>query len=183
MSEIIPFIGVGFHHITDLAAFDHILFLVALAAVYRRRDWREAIWVVSAFTIGHSITLALAVSGAVRLPTALIEFLIPITIVATGVENITGRLGPYRPLLAGAFGLVHGAGFANYLRSLFEGSIAGPLFGFNLGIEAGQILVLVLAGALLAVLDVILTRRLLTVTVSATVILVATTMAVERAPW
>lgn len=183
MSEIIPFIGVGFDHITDLAAFDHILFLVALAAIYRGRDWREALWVVSAFTIGHSITLALAVTGALRLPTALIEFLIPLTIVATGVENITGRLGRYRPLLAGVFGLVHGAGFANYLRSLFEGSIAAPLFGFNVGIEAGQVLVLAAAGALLAGLDLVMTLRLRTAMVSAAVVLVAATMAVERMPW
>jgi hypothetical protein len=183
MSEIFPFIGVGFRHITDLAAFDHMLFLVALAAIYRGRDWREAIWVVSAFTIGHSITLGLAVTGAVRLPTALIEFLIPLTIVATGVENIAGALGRYRPLLAGTFGLVHGAGFANYLRSLFEGSIAAPLFGFNLGIEAGQIVVLTAAGALLVGFDALLTQRVRTVAVSATVVLLAAKMALERVPW
>ncbi len=183
MSDIVPFSGVGFHHITDLAAFDHILFLVALAAIYRGREWREALWVISAFTTGHSITLALAVTGAVRMPTPLIEFLIPLTIVATGVENIAGRLGQYRPLLAGAFGLVHGAGFANYLRSLFEGSIAAPLFGFNLGIEAGQILVLVAAGTVLASLDLVVTRPLRTAMVSAAVILVAAKMAVERVPW
>ena len=83
MSELLTFIHLGFRHITDLEAMDHILFLVALAAIYRGRDWRESLWVVSAFTVGHSITLALAVTGAVRLPTALIEFLIPLTIVAT----------------------------------------------------------------------------------------------------
>jgi len=183
MSDIVPFVGLGFRHITDLAALDHLLFLVALAAIYRGRDWRSSLWVVSAFTVGHSITLALAVTGAVRLPTAFIEFLIPVTIVATGVENIVGRLGRYRPLLAGIFGLVHGAGFANYLRSLFDGSIAGPLLGFNLGIEAGQILVLAAAGAVLTGLDLVLTHRLRTVAVSAAVVLVATRMAVERMPW
>ena len=183
MSDIIPFIALGFRHITDLAALDHLLFLVALAAIYRGRDWRDALRVVSAFTVGHSITLALAVSGAVRLPTPLIEFLIPVTIVATGLENIAGRLGSYRPLLAGVFGLVHGAGFANYLRSLFEGSIAGPLFGFNLGIEIGQILVLAAAVTLLAGLDLVLTQRGRTIAVSAAVVLVASRMAVERMPW
>ncbi len=154
MSELLTFIHLGFRHITDLEAMDHILFLVALAAIYRGRDWRESLWVVSAFTVGHSITLALAVTGAVRLPTALIEFLIPLTIVATALENLIVRnreraplKGRYRPVFAGVFGLVHGAGFANYLRSLFSGSIAVPLFGFNLGIEIGQIVVLLAGGA------------------------------------
>jgi len=183
MSEIVPFIAVGFRHITDLAAMDHILFLVALAAIYRGRDWRAAIGVVSAFTVGHSITLALAVTGAARLPTSLIEFLIPLTILATGVDNLAGGLGGYRPLLAGMFGLVHGAGFANYLRSLFEGSIAAPLFGFNVGIELGQLVVLTVAGSLLAGLDLLLTQRRRTVLVSCAVVLAAAEMALQRVPW
>jgi hypothetical protein len=183
VSDIAPFVALGFHHITDLAALDHLLFLVVLAAIYRGRDWRDAIWVVSAFTVGHSITLALAVTGALSLPTTVIEFLIPLTIVATGIENMVGRMGRYRPLLAGVFGLVHGAGFANYLRNLFDGSILGPLLGFNLGIEAGQILVLAAAGIVLAGLDLVLSQRLRTVAVSAAVVLVASRMAVERVPW
>ena len=107
------------------------------------------LWVITAFTVGHSITLALAVTGTLRLPTALIEFLIPVTIVATGLENILVRRreraplgGGYRPVFAGVFGLVHGAGFANYLQSLFVGSIVVPLLGFNVGIELGQLVVL-----------------------------------------
>ena len=201
MSELMTFIHLGFRHITDLEAMDHILFLVALAAIYRGRDWRDSLWVVSAFTVGHSITLALAVTGAVRLPTALIEFLIPLTIVATALENLIVRnreraplKGRYRPVFAGIFGLVHGAGFANYLRSLFSGSIAVPLFGFNLGIEIGQIVVLLLAGVVLALLDRLLTiarspealpsaYRLRVVTVSLVVVMVATQMAAARRPW
>lgn len=201
MSELMTFIHLGFRHITDLEAMDHILFLVALAAIYRGSDWRDSLWVVSAFTVGHSITLALAVTGALRLPTALIEFLIPLTIVATAVENLIVRnraraplQGRYRPVFAGLFGLVHGAGFANYLRSLFSGSIALPLFGFNLGIEIGQIVVLLLAGLMLAALDSFLTLarspealpsayRLRVVTVSVIVVMVATQMAAARRPW
>src|SRR5882724_12825326 len=91
MSELVTFMHLGFHHITDPGALDHMLFLLALAAIYRGRDWRESLWVISAFTIGHSVTLALAVTGALRLPTPLIEFLIPVTIVVTGVENIVVR--------------------------------------------------------------------------------------------
>ena len=141
MSELIAFVHLGFRHITDLAALDHMLFLLALAAIYRGRDWRDVLWVVTAFTVGHSVTLALAVTGALRLPTPLIEFLIPVTILVTGLENILVRRreralfgGGYRPVFAGVFGLVHGAGFANYLQSLFDGSIVVPLLGFNAGI-------------------------------------------------
>src|SRR3954466_4040240 len=160
MSELWTFFQVGFRHIVSIEAMDHILFLLVLAAIYRFRDWRDALWVVSAFTVGHSITLALAVTGAVRLPTDLIEFLIPVTIVLTCVENllVTDRTrapwgGRYRPVFAGVFGLVHGAGFANYLRALFVEHIATPLFGFNIGIEAGQIVVLLAAAVVLGALD------------------------------
>jgi hypothetical protein len=201
MSELPAFVRLGFHHITDPAALDHILFLFALAAIYRGRDWRDLLWVVSAFTVGHSITLALAATGALRLPTPLIEFLIPITILVTGLENIAVRRrelaplgGGYRPVFAGVFGLVHGAGFANYLQSLFTGSIVLPLLGFNIGIELGQIAVLTLAGLGLAGLDGALARlrapgsglsayRLRVVAVSALVVVIAAEMAASRAPW
>src|SRR3989441_211181 len=111
MSELRAFIPLGFRHIADFEAMDHILFLLALAATYRARDWRNSLWVISAFTIGHSVTLGLAVTGAVALPAALVEFLIPLTIVATCVENLLVRDrahawwgGRYRPVFAGAFG-------------------------------------------------------------------------------
>jgi hydrogenase/urease accessory protein HupE len=197
MSDLATFVELGFHHIVNPDALDHILFLLALAAVYRREDWRDALWVVTAFTVGHSITLA--VTGALVLPTPLIEFLIPVTIVATALENIAVRTravtpwnGRYRALFTAVFGLVHGAGFANYLRTLFDGPIVVPLVGFNLGIEVGQILVLSLAALLLAGIDRLLSLRrgeLLTayrwrvVSVSAAVLLVASRMAVERRPW
>jgi hypothetical protein len=201
MSELLTFVRLGFHHITDPEALDHILFLLALAAIYRGRDWRDSLWVITAFTIGHSITLGLAVTGALRLPTPVIEFLIPVTILVTGIENIVVRRrdraplrGHYRPVFAGVFGLVHGAGFANYLTSLFSGSIALPLFGFNVGIELGQLVVLGLAGLGLAGLDRLLALlrspeatpsvfRLRVVAVSGVVVLVAARMAATRAPW
>ena len=82
MSEFWAFLQIGFHHIVAWDAADHILFLLALAAIYRGRDWRAALMVISAFTIGHSITLLLAVTDVLVLPTRLVEFLIPVTIVA-----------------------------------------------------------------------------------------------------
>jgi hypothetical protein len=200
MSELFAFITLGFRHIVNADAADHILFLLALAAIYRPRDWRQALWVVTAFTVGHSIPLALAVTNALVLPTDWIEFLIPLTIVATGIENLLVRDraqtlwgGRYRPVFSGVFGLVHGAGFANYLRSLFVDRVAVPLFGFNLGIEFGQILVLLAAAVIFLVLDRGLERvwlsrrlsalRLRVLSVSIVVILFASRWAVERAPW
>jgi len=197
----VAFIGLGFRHIVSPEAADHILFLLALGAIYRPRDWRDALWVVTSFTVGHSITLALAVTNAVALPTPWIEFLIPVTILATGLENLLVRdrrhtLGGvrYRPVFSALFGLVHGAGFANYLKSLFVERLTVPLVGFNFGIELGQVLVLIAAALVFAVLDVGLerlrrrepwpgARRLRVVGVSVVVILVATRWAMERAPW
>jgi len=197
MSELWTFFQVGFRHIVSVDAMDHVLFLLVLAAIYRFRDWRDALWVVSAFTVGHSITLALAVTGAVRMPMAVIEFLIPITIVATCVENLVVAdrerapwHGRYRPVFAGVFGLVHGAGFANYLRELFVDRVAVPLLGFNLGIEAGQIVVLVAAGGLFVAVDAALRAfpvraplRLRVVMVSSSVAVVAALWAAQRTPW
>ena len=204
MSELLAFGMLGFRHITDPRGADHILFLLALAAIYRFRDWRECVWVVTAFTVGHSITLALAVSGVLALPSALIEFLIPVTIVVTAIENlivrdrstaIWGRR--YRPFFAGAFGLVHGAGFANYLRSLFVDRIAIPLLGFNLGLEAGQLIVIALAFVSFAAVDRLVSIaapaarrvdpervvRLRTLAVSTLVMSVAARWMLERFPW
>jgi hypothetical protein len=199
-STFLTFAHLGFRHIVDVSAMDHILFLLALAAIYQPRDWRDALWVVTAFTVGHSITLALAVTGLVTLPSALIEFLIPVTILVTGVENIVvrdrgraWRNGRYRPVFAGLFGLVHGAGFANYLKAMFLDHIAVPLFGFNVGIEAGQILVLACAGLVLWAVDRgvgglrlqlrnTTPLRLRVVAVSALVTAVAASWAIQRSP-
>ena len=190
MSEIAAFVRLGVHHIADPSALDHVLFLLALAAIYRASDWRQAIGVITAFTVGHSVTLALAVTSAVHLPSALIELLIPLTILATATENLLVRereraplRGRYRPVFACVFGLVHGAGFANYLSSLFTGSIAAPLFGFNLGIELGQLAILAAASVALSGVDLLLGHRLRVVTVSAAVAVAAVPMALERLPW
>jgi len=204
MSELIAFATLGFRHITDPRGADHIFFLLALAAIYRFEDWRECVWVVTAFTVGHSITLALAVTDVLVLPSAIVEFLIPVTIVVTALENlivrdrtsaIWGRR--YRPVFAGVFGLVHGAGFANYLRSLFVDRIAIPLFGFNVGLEVGQLIVIALAFISFAAVDRALSvvasasrrvevdrpLRLRTVGVSLAVMSVAARWMLERYPW
>lgn len=202
MSDVATYIELGFRHIMDLGGGDHVLFLLVIAAIYRWRDWRDCVWVVTAFTVGHSLTLALAVTHVVVLPSAWIEFLIPVTIVAAGVENVLARecvtrVGArrYRPVLAGVFGLVHGAGFANYLRSLFVADVALPLFGFNVGIELGQLCVLLMTFAAFSAVDGIIgamrpsgngatsSVRIRALAVSSIVLVVAAGWAVQRAPW
>lgn len=181
---MMTFVQLGFRHIVDISAADHILFLLALAAIYQPSDWRRVLTVVSAFTVGHSITLALAVTGALTLPSPVIEFLIPVTIMLTAVENLIVKDGgKYRPVFAGVFGLVHGAGFANYLESLFVDHVALPLFGFNVGIELGQIVVLSAIAVLLVGVDRLMPLRWRVVAISTIVAMVATGWAIERRPW
>ena len=161
MTELLAFAELGFRHIADWAALDHLLFLLALAAPYRAADWRKLVIIASAFTVGHSITLALAVSKTLELPPAVVEFLIPVTIAATAIRNLVPHQGTglrLEPWFAGGFGLIHGAGFATFLREMFTGSVALPLFAFNVGIELGQISVLVTALVLLTGVDGVIAR-------------------------
>ena len=198
MSEFIAFLKLGVTHIGGLGGMDHILFLLALAAIYRPDEWRRLLWVVTAFTAGHSITLAAAVLGYMPLDQAIVEFLIPVTIVATCIENLVARdraQAPvnrrYRPLFASLFGLVHGAGFGGYLKSLFADNVGVPLAGFNVGIEIGQIAVLVIAFALLALVDAALgmslkdrrrAYQLRVIAVSSIIMVVAASWSLERLP-
>ncbi|WP_128548555.1 HupE/UreJ family protein [Larkinella soli] len=168
MSEFLAYLQLGFSHITDPGGYDHILFVVALCAVYTLNQWKEVLILVTAFTVGHSITLALATLQMIRYSSDLIELLIPVTILITAVSNffyqppvkrLPGRKmagGPsVRYLLALLFGLIHGMGFSSYLRSLLgqETGIVKPLFAFNLGLEFGQIFI-VLAFLLLAFISI-----------------------------
>ena len=153
MHSIDMYINLGFQHISDLAGYDHILFLLALCAVYSIDQWRRLFILVTAFTVGHSITLALSSFGWVVIPSQIIEFLIPVTILITAIRNVAvpasdqltdnqgNMIGHY--LVALCFGFIHGMGFSNYFRALMmdSSSITIPLLGFNLGIEIGQLLV------------------------------------------
>jgi hypothetical protein len=156
-SEFGLYLRLGLEHILDLGAYDHILFVIALAAVYSLKEWKHMLVLVTAFTIGHSITLALATLGILVFNESLIETLIPITIVITAALNVFERLSkdPSSALqrdwkikygLALFFGLIHGLGFSYYLRAILggESSIVLPLFSFNVGLELGQLVILVI---------------------------------------
>ncbi len=150
MNDFNLFFGIGIDHILNTGALDHLLFIMVLCAVYLVTDWKKLLVLITAFTIGHSLTLALSVYDVVRFNSAWVEFLIPLTIVLTALYNLTlaGKAVPRQKiqinyLLALFFGLVHGMGFANNIRFMLADrqSILLPLLGFNLGLELGQIIV------------------------------------------
>lgn len=144
--------SLGLEHITDLNGYDHILFVAALTVIYSWRQWRNLLWLVTAFTVGHSLTLALATLKIVPLNSDWVEFLIPVTILITSVlhlsssaENDTSsaRFVIFRYGLALVFGLIHGLGFSNFLQALLgrEESLLIPLLAFNVGLEVGQLVI------------------------------------------
>ena len=150
MSLFELYFKLGLQHIADLKGYDHILFILILCAVYSFKEWRRVLILVTAFTIGHSLTLALATLDLIRVDGDVIEFLIPLTIFITALANVltkNQKVSTFHHYLkytaALFFGLIHGLGFSNYLRSLL-GSEKGfllPLFSFNIGIEVGQVLI------------------------------------------
>ena len=156
MSDFEIYLPLGFQHITNIQGYDHILFVIALCAVYRLKDWKKIALLITAFTIGHSITLVLATLNLISYSTKLIELLIPITIVLACLINFFHKSTTYsldvekpsffRYPVAMIFGLIHGMGFSNYLKSLLgtEQSIWQPLLAFNIGLEFGQLVIVVI---------------------------------------
>lgn len=160
MTEFSIYLQLGYQHITDINGYDHILFVIALCAIYRITDWKKILILVTAFTIGHSVTLSLAALDIIDYSTELIEFLIPVTIIFTCVANLFHKsstsvltpeqFSPVRYFLALGFGLIHGMGFSNYLRSLLgkDQNIIQQLLAFNIGLEFGQLLIVAVTLAL-----------------------------------
>ena len=153
MSEFALYFGLGKEHILDSDGYDHILFVIALCTLFSVHQWKQVLILVTAFTIGHSITLALATLEVITVDAALIEFLIPVTIFITAVSNIFRKDGgqsgwglQLNYLYAMFFGLIHGMGFSNYLRAILgrDESIITQLLAFNLGLELGQIIIVAL---------------------------------------
>ena len=173
MSSFGSFLSLGLHHILTLEAADHLLFLATLILAHDTRQWRQLVILITAFTVGHTLTLALATLNVVQVNSRTVEALIPATIIVTSVVNLwtwrqgrrandpppkdADRLWP-RYAMALVFGLIHGLGFSSVLRGLLgtEESLLLPLLAFNIGIELAQIIVL----GLLAVVGAVLTWRL-----------------------
>lgn len=192
MTEFGSYFRLGMEHISDLSAYDHIVFLMALVAVYSLQNWKHVVILVTAFTLGHSVTLALAALGYIPIRVELIEFLIPVTIFVTAVYNLWpdkgGRHFKLKYLIAFVFGLVHGVGFSNFFRTLLgsQADIVSPLLAFNLGVELGQLVIVMVAlAASYFVVDRwrLLNRRDWTVLLSGAAMGIALILMQETAFW
>ncbi len=191
MSDFNFYFGLGWEHIMSWDALDHLLFIAALAAIYLLKDWKQVLILVTAFTIGHSLTLALSVLDVIRFPSNWVEFLIPCTIVITAISNLfqkqfTPKSIRINYFLALFFGLIHGLGFANTIRFMLakDQSLGMGLFGFNVGLEVGQIVVV---GTLLLITQALISsfrinRREWVIFLSAAIFSLALKMSLERLP-
>lgn len=190
MDSLLNYFLIGWEHIVSLDALDHQLFLLALVLPYQLGDWKKILLLVTAFTIGHSLTLFLAATGTLQLPTEWVEFLIPVTIVLTAAENLIfqkRRSKNYWMVYGMAlfFGLIHGLGFANTASMLLMPgeSLVMTLLMFNIGVEAGQIVIVTLMLMLLTLLKKWIAQpKWVTVTFSVLCAGVAAFLAFSRFP-
>ncbi|MEL6560451.1 MAG: HupE/UreJ family protein [Bacteroidota bacterium] len=159
MKGLGTFFGNGWEHIVDIQAYDHLLFVMTLCAAFKLSQWRQVLVIITAFTIGHSGTLILSALDIIPADSQLIETLIPFTIMITAITNVIdyGKEGRFSDAkvkygIALAFGLIHGLAFASDFKfMLFDDSIIMPLFMFNVGIEVGQLFIVLLFTILLII--------------------------------
>ena len=193
MDNFILYFKMGLNHVLDFSAYDHILFLIVLAVVFNFNQWKKAIWLITFFTIGHTITLALSAYGVLKIRMDIIEFLIPLTIFITGLTNVlrakNSSSGKENLNLVFAlfFGLVHGLGFSNYFKMMVgkEEDKLMPLLEFALGIEASQIIIvfgILIIGTFLQNL-IKITRRDWVLVTSSIVIGFSIQMMIDRVFW
>jgi len=192
MSDFGFYFKMGWEHIISKDALDHQLFILALACVYTIGDIKKVLILVTAFTIGHSLTLALSVYDIIRFSSKWVEFLIPCTIFLTALNNIfrvdtkggSARVNYY---LALCFGLIHGMGFANAIRIMLakDQTIGWGLFGFNVGLEAGQIfcVAIILIISILFLYGLKIKRRDWVFFLSSGVFALSVKMALDRLPF
>jgi hypothetical protein len=190
MHEFWLYTQIGFNHIANLSGMDHILFVAALCIRYQLSDWKKWLILVTSFTIGHSVTLVLSVFNYLDFSTNWIEFLIPVTILITAISNMFVKQFSFNskfPVIyffALFFGLIHGLGFSFYLKSLLglQQNIAPALLAFNVGLEIGQILIVM---AILVISFIFVTllkapRRDFILIVSGGILTLSLQMAIER---
>lgn len=192
MNDFIFYFKIGWEHIINWSAVDHIFFVAVLAAIYMLKDWRQVLILVTSFTIGHAITLVLSAKNIITVNDSLVEFLIPCTIVATALSNLflktfTPKSIRINYFLALFFGLIHGLAFAQTLKWLLaeDQSFWTAWISFSVGLELGQILVvlLILLSAQVFVGVFKLNRHYWVIIISAVVLGLALEMAIDRWPW
>ena len=192
MTDFLFYLQLGWEHIISSDALDHQLFILALVAIFSFKDLKKVLILVTAFTIGHSVTLALSAFDIIRFPSNWIEFLIPCTIVFTALDNLifsknVEKLIKLNYFLALFFGLIHGMGFANSVRMMLaqEQSITIPLNSIKVGLEIGQIAVVIIVLSIFYLLSTFLKlqKKHWILLVSAPILVVSLKMAIERIPF
>ena len=148
LDQIIFYLEIGFSHIMDIGAYDHLLFLVSISVVYSFKSWKKLFWIVTFFTIGHSMSLVISSYNIYKPNSEIIEFLIPVTIIISALTNLfflksTQKISYLTILIALFFGLIHGFGFANFFNQITfnDGVDLVALIGFSFGVETSQILI------------------------------------------
>ena len=148
MDQILFYLKIGFSHIMDINAYDHLLFLASISIIYSFKTWKKLFWIVTFFTIGHSMSLVISSYGIYKPNPEIIELLIPITIIISALTNLfflntTKKINYFTILITFSFGLIHGFGFANFFNqiSFSDGVDLVALIGFSFGVEVSQILI------------------------------------------
>ncbi len=192
MNDFIFFLKLGWSHIISLDALDHLFFIGVLAIIYSFEKWKQVLILITAFTVGHALTLILSVLDFIRFNEAYVEFAIPCTIVFSAASNMLfdqqkKQAFPVQYSLALFFGLIHGMGYANAIRFMLfsEKGIGIALLGFNLGLESGQIFVVlfILFFVWLGQFYNLINHRKLVLLFSAMILILSLKMAIERFPF
>jgi hypothetical protein len=192
MNDFGFYFGLGWEHIISLDALDHLMFIAVLAAIYLLKDWKQVLILVTAFTVGHTITLILSTKEWIEVKESLVEFLIPCTIAVTAIANLFQKNFSSKAIrvnyfLALFFGMIHGLAFANILRMVLAKEQSFPLsmFSFSLGLETGQLVVvivmLLLGHLFINLLNV--NRKHWVIFISAAVFALSLEMVARRWPW
>lgn len=195
MSEFWIYFNTGLRHVLDIHAYDHVLFLIALTIPYAFKDWQRVLLLVTLFTLGHTMALLLSVYGFVQIKVNLVEFLIPITILITALFHLftAGKTAKkesisFIAVITIFFGVIHGLGFSNYFNTILPGNASAkliPLLEFALGIEAAQIIVVLIVLILSYIVQTVFrfSRRDWTLVMSSFVIGVVIPMVIESEIW
>jgi hypothetical protein len=195
MSDFWIYFNVGLKHVLDIHAYDHVLFLLALTVPYDAKSWKRLLILISLFTLGHTLSLFLAVFGIVKINPIFIEFLIPITILITAIFNIYSTSKSAKKdnttfigFITLFFGIIHGLGFSNYFNAILSGSATDkllPMFEFALGIEVAQIIVVIATLLLAFVFQTLFkfSKRDWILSISCFIIGVVTTMIINSEIW
>ena len=190
MSLFQLYLELGFKHIVNINGYDHIIFILALCAGYDFSQIKKVLILITAFTIGHSVTLVLSTLKYIIISANIIEFLIPVTILITAVSNLFPVQKGKRQFVYVVtlfFGLIHGMGFSNYLKELLgkERSIVKPLFAFNVGLEIGQIFILSIYLAVLyvAIRSIKIRHDFWRIFISGAAVGIAATLIIQNKIW